>query len=369
MHYTLHLTANCNMRCRYCYVQQNPLVMTTAVARSAIDMAALQKKPCGIVFFGGEPLLCRDLIYETVDYAEHIAATQDTKFYFKITTNGLLLDSDFLRFADTHNIFIALSHDGVKEAHDKNRVLPDGRGTFDLLSPKIDMLLEKRPYSPVLMTIDPSVIKRYADSVAYLYDRGFRYLICSLNYAGPWNEGTMRELRSQYLKLARFYRTHTLREEKFYLSPFEVKLASHIRGGDTCAERCELGRRQISVGPDGRLFPCVQFVGDDALCIGNVANGIDESRRDRLYHINEAERDTCASCSIRKRCNHHCACLNRQVTGSLTEVAPSLCAHERILLPIADSLGEDLYRRKNEMFLQKQYNDMFPLLSLLDDRL
>ena len=51
----------------------------------------------------------------------------------------------------------------------------------------------------------------------------------------------------------------------------------------------------------------------------------------------------------------------------IDRVSPVLCAHERILLPIADGLAEKLYKKKNSLFLQKQYNDMFPLVSMIED--
>lgn len=44
---------------------------------------------------------------------------------------------------------------------------------------------------------------------------------------------------------------------KFYLSPFEVKLLSHINQYCYRKERCELAQRQISVDPEGNLYPCV----------------------------------------------------------------------------------------------------------------
>jgi sulfatase maturation enzyme AslB (radical SAM superfamily) len=50
----------------------------------------------------------------------------------------------------------------------------------------------------------------------------------------------------------------------------EVKVNSHINKETYCIERCELGNKQISVAPDGGLFPCVQFVGSEQYCIGNV---------------------------------------------------------------------------------------------------
>ena len=101
--------------------------------------------------------------------------------------------------------------------------------------------------------------------------------------------------------------------------------------------------------------------------IGHIKSGTDENKRLELYQINEREKQSCEGCAVKGRCNHHCGCLNKQATGSITKVAPALCAHERILLPIADRLGERLYRKRSAMFIQKQYNDMYPLLSLLED--
>ncbi|MDP2892635.1 MAG: SPASM domain-containing protein, partial [Bacillota bacterium] len=91
--------------------------------------------------------------------------------------------------------------------------------------------------------------------------------------------------------------------------------------------------------PDGTLYPCVQFVGDMNFAIGDVIYGIDEKKRAFLFETNGTEKAECASCAIRDRCLHTCGCLNRQVTGRIDRVAPSLCAHERILLPIADKLS------------------------------
>lgn len=369
MHYTLHLTNDCNMSCKYCYVNgESKCSMSIETAKKVVDMAAKSNQSSiGIIFFGGEPLLHKDLIYETVDYCKWKEKSCSSLFHYKITTNGLLLDEEFLDFSSKINLFIALSHDGIKEAHDKNRVDKKGNGTFSLLSEKIDLLLSRRPYAPVMMVVNADTVQYYAQSVKYLYSRGFKYLISSLNYAGDWTELNMKILEEEYKKLADFYYDRTLAEDKFYLSPFEVKISSHINKDTYCHERCELGKKQISVGPDGLIYPCVQFVGDSHYSIGDVNTGIDELRRYELYSVNEEEKESCLECVIRERCNHYCGCLNKQTTGRIDLVSPVLCAHERILLPIADRLANKLFKKRNGMFIQKHYNDMFPLISLVED--
>ena len=365
------------MRCRYCYDSAHPggdMDFDTAAAAIQVAIKAVQAKgddqSLGVIFFGGEPLLCRDLIQRIVRFCGEIEASTGQTFHFKVTTNGLLLDEAFLTHPDTAGIFVALSHDGVQAAHDAHRVDAAGRSTFERLRPQIDLLIRHRPYAPVMLVVTPETVSSYAQSVAWLFDRGFRYLICSLNYAGAWQEPDMEELRRQYEAIAEWYSQKIIAEAKFYFSPFEVKISSRIFPGRCQREQCELGMRQISVAPDGQLYPCVQFAangGDPAYAIGHVRSGIDEAARQKLYHANAREKETCAQCAIRLRCNHHCGCLNRQSTGRIDRASPVLCAHERIVLPIADRLAARLFKRRSPMFVQKHYNELFPLVSLVED--
>ena len=368
MHYTLHLTGRCNLRCDYCYVNHGG-DMTYETARAVVDLAGRDAKRAGLIFFGGEPLLFRELITDTVAYAHSCEKNGGCRYFFKITTNGLLLDDDFLDFAKRENLFIALSIDGVKEAHDAHRKDCDGRGSYDRVVDAARRLLLVKPYSSALMTIRPDTLPLYAAGVESLFSLGFAYVIASLDYSANWQETDLPELERQYKLLAEIYERKTLAEDKFYFSPFEVKISSHINNRTYCRERCELGLRQLSVGPDGVLYPCVQFVGDPAFQLGDVHRGIEEAVRQKLYTRNETEKPGCDRCAIRVRCNHYCACLNRQATGSIDGISPMLCAHERIVLPIADELAERLYHRGSALFIQKQYNDLYPLLSLAEDRL
>ena len=177
MHFTLHLTDACNLRCRYCYVNQSTHSMTLDTAKAAVDLAAKDPGHHGLIFFGGEPLLQRQLIYDTVAYAQSLRLPG--KFHYKITTNGTLLDREFLDFSQKNQVFIALSHDGI--AQDINRIGPEDSGTFDALEPIAKSLLRVRPYAPVMMTVAPNTVRFYAQGVQYLYELGFRYLICTID--------------------------------------------------------------------------------------------------------------------------------------------------------------------------------------------
>lgn len=332
--------------------------------------AGLTNGSCGVVFFGGEPLLQRELLLELVGAGRAMQKAGAGRFHYKITTNGLLLDESFLEAAVRNEIVIAMSFDGVREAHDAHRRRADGSVTFDLLLPKLRMLLAAKPYSNVIMVVNPDTAGRMAESVEFLFDCGVRYLIMALNYAGDWQAEHLEILRQQYTRLAARYARWTLAGRKFYFSPIEVKLSSHINRDRFDAERCDLGRRQISVDPAGYLYPCVQFVragSQSRWCIGHVSSGIDTGRADGLNAEAKQEKAQCATCDLRARCGHTCACLNWQATAGITSVSPILCAHEKMLIDLADRLGNFLYRRQSPLFIQKHYNAAYPMLSLMED--
>ena len=373
MHITLHITTGCNMRCDYCYSPPlKRLDMTEEVVHKAIDFASeLSPENTGIIFFGGEPLLKKDFIESTINFCKEREAKYGNHYHYKVTTNGLLLDEEFLKYGKSVGLIIGLSIDGIKKAHDTHRKDTVGNGTFDRLEHKIDSLLKYHPYSMAMMTVSPENIKYYTDSVKYLFDKGFKYLVVSLNYAGEWMDSDIKELNKQYKALAKLYKKMILEQKKFYFSPFETKFASHIKGQEAKCYRCALAQRQVSISSDGLIYPCVQFVQDGIsnkeYSIGNVWEGFDEKKRAKLYELSQKSREFCEDCALQTRCNNDCSCLNWQTTKKIYTVAPVLCETERILIPIVDKLGDKLYKQHAPMFIQKHYNAVYPIISLLED--
>lgn len=369
MHVTLHITSGCNMSCTYCY---SPPIkrqdMSRETAFNSIDFVASQYPTnTGIVFFGGEPLLNKDLIKESIIYAK----TKSNYYHYKVTTNGLLLDEEFLLFANAEKLQISMSMDGHEKAHDTFRRRLDGSPTFSVLEKKMELLLDFQPYAKCLMTVSPETVSYYSDSVEYLFNKGFKYLIVSLNYAGNWTEKMLHELKRQYTKISSLYEALIMKEKKFYFSPFEMKLASHIRQNNFECYQCHLAQKQISVAPDGRIYPCVQFVKDGIsnieYAIGSVLEGIDETLQNRMYEESKKQDINCMECDYNARCNNKCSCLSWQLTGKLNKITPIVCETERILIPIVDRLGERLYKKGSNMFIQKHYNSVYPILSMMED--
>jgi uncharacterized protein len=373
MHFTLHLTTGCNLNCSYCY--SPPLLredMNENTLLQSIHFAAsISRNNAGIIFFGGEPLLCQDMIFQAINECKLLEKSIGFVYHTKMVTNGMLLDEPFIKKATDLRLSIALSFDGIKNAHDAHRQTPNHQSTFDKLDSISSVLLRYQPYANVLLAVTTRTASYYAASVHFLFNKGFKYLIASVNYADEWTDQDLAILKKEYLKIADLYQQWTLAGKKFYFSPFEVKLATHIKRKDAQCFRCALAQHQISIAPDGKLYPCVQFVGNGHnhldYSIGDIQLGINEQKRIALFEQSKIKDEACADCALNHRCNNDCSCLNWQTTGNINKISPLLCESERMLIPIVDKLGKELFQKKAQTFIQKHYNPSYPYLSLFED--
>ena len=137
----LHLSHDCNLRCRYCFANQGDYHgkrenMPLNVALKAVDMLIAKSgavKNLEMDFFGGEPLMNFDVLRQTVSYAKEQARKAGKIFKFTCTTNGLLLDREKSDYLNEEMDNVVLSLDGRREVNDFARPCPNGRGSFDLI--------------------------------------------------------------------------------------------------------------------------------------------------------------------------------------------------------------------------------------------
>ena len=80
------------------------------------------------------------VVKELVAYGRRLEQEHNKLFRFTLTTNGVAVDDEFIEFANKELYNVVISIDGRKEVHDKLRVTPNGKGSFDLIFPKVKKL-------------------------------------------------------------------------------------------------------------------------------------------------------------------------------------------------------------------------------------
>ena len=132
------ITLRCCNDCTYCQVtaegeNAKDFDMSKKVARRVVDYIFESPSPTiKIEFQGGEPTLNMETLQDAVLYAEKINEVRKKNLDFVICTNLVNVTDQQLQFFKEHNIHISTSLDGPRDIHDKNRVLRNGGGTYDL---------------------------------------------------------------------------------------------------------------------------------------------------------------------------------------------------------------------------------------------
>lgn len=322
-----------------------------------------------ITFFGGEPLLLMDLMENIIDYAW---SKYPSKFAFRASTNGVLINQCFLELCRKYNMSFVLSLDGNSEMQNANRITPTGKGSFALVEKNIDAILGFNPYTIVVSVITPETATLVYDSVTWLFDRGFKYVVQTLDHNADWNKNDLVTLAKQYKQLSRFYFNALEEGKKIYYSPFDERIKTRTIKPLQCGDLCDLANTQIAVAPSGRLYPCVQFIGNDTsehqkFSIGDVFTGFNQEKRLNYVKENYGPKKPCDDCELNGRCMNGCGCVNWRATGKLNLVPVVLCEHERMLMPIVDKLANKLWKKNNELFKRKFYSPFFALSSYIED--
>ena len=127
-------TEKCNFRCTYCYEDFELGKMsdsTQAGIEKYLERRIPGLKKLVLSWFGGEPLVAKDVVFRISQYAKNLCDTYGVAFEGNLTTNAYLLNAaTFDRLIALNQNFFQITLDGWEEAHDVLRKRKDGAGTF-----------------------------------------------------------------------------------------------------------------------------------------------------------------------------------------------------------------------------------------------
>ncbi len=345
----LHVSHDCNLRCRYCFASTGDfgtgkrMTMSFETAKRAIDFVVEKsgaRRNLEVDFFGGEPLMAMDTVKKTVEYARSIEKAHDKNFRFTITTNGMLLDDEVIDYVNAEMSNVVLSLDGRREVNDHMRPTPGGQGSYDIIVPKFQKLVAGRGTKDYYIrgTFTRENLDFAAD-VLHFASLGFKNLSVEpvVSEADkPWalREEDVAAVEAEYEKLAAALRERP--EVNFF--HFNVDLSQgpcvikRLRG---CGAGCEY----VAITPDGDIYPCHQFVGNDEYLLGNLYDGtFDRTISGKFAALNIYTREKCKTCWARFYCSGGCSASNLAVNGDIAVPHEIGCQLERKRLECAIAL-------------------------------
>jgi uncharacterized protein len=317
---SLAIAQKCNLGCTYCYAQEGSFgapatAMSREVALAAVDRlfeGAMAGQRFNLAFLGGEPLLGRNVLRETTEYAAGIARDRGLQVGFSITSNGTVLTPEDGEFFERHGFAVTISLDGVAETHNQLRPFKNGSSSFDRILANIRpvLALQNRMQVSARVTVTPRNLD-LVKSLNCFVDLGFHSIGFSPMLASPTGREQMgaRDLDymlEQMMTCGREFERRVIAGQRY---PFSNMVAAmkEIHHGTHRPYPCGAGAGYLGVSADGELSACHRFVGDAEGMMGNLRSGVNREQQakwlaDRHVHRQEP----CRSCWAQYLCGGGC---------------------------------------------------------------
>ncbi len=330
----LHIAHTCNLNCSYCFASQGKYqgdraLMSFETGKRALDFLIENsgtRHNLEVDFFGGEPLMNWQVVKDLVKYARSIEKEHNKNFRFTLTTNGVLIDDDVIDFCNKEMDNVVLSLDGRKEIHDKFRVNYEGKGSYDTIVPKFQEFVKRRgDKSYYIRGTFTHNNTDFTNDLFHMADLGFKELsmepvVCPPSDPVALTNDDLPILFDQYELLAKEMIKRKKNGNGFTFYHYMIDL----KNGPCIYKRvsgCGSGTEYMAVTPWGDLYPCHQFVGDEKYKLGDIYNGVTNTKiQDEFKKCNAYSRPDCKDCWAKLYCAGGCAANSYHATGSVSGI-------------------------------------------------
>lgn len=326
---TIAPTLHCNFACEYCFEQavqpgrpdtmrlepSQRAIMSPPVQKALVDFVGQHDKLRGlrVIWFGGEPLLARRVIYDLSEHLTALADARGMRYYAYMVTNGYLLDVEpdvieRLRTARVRGIKVTL--DGPPDLHDKRRCLKTGRGTFQRIVANLHRLQDANFNVDLRVNVDEDNREAVFELADYLAAQGLTRMRltlarvvadakgCSSIEDGCTASGEFMELEKRFRQYMR---------DRGYQPPCGEPFPS--TGGT--AGCCATMANGWVIDPDGDMYKCWNEIGHKPDAVGNLlvaSNALNQHARAAGYlEYDPFAFDKCHDCPVLPLCMGGCA--------------------------------------------------------------
>lgn len=309
---TIAPTIDCNLACKYCYEDKRPGRMAPAIERQLLDYVDSNlpgKRIFRVIWYGGEPLLCKDTIYRLSESFISAARLQGIDYSAEMVTNGLLLDrqtvDNLKALGSWRNFQITL--DGTAAHHDLKRPRKGGASTFQRIFENTRYASIHLPVT-LSMNVDRLNVSSCHDLLDLLNTEAVsvsRVRFCAIHPYGDGcrniNDTTDVSIMNnrEFSKIEAELLAHASDLGIPVLDPMKKKVATTCQAVST---------HSVVVEPDGTLQRCWTEVGNAKTSIGILGESIviNSDASMRWLSFDPTRNDPCQSCEVLPTCFGGC---------------------------------------------------------------
>lgn len=308
LEYTISITNQCNLHCSYCYEKKMNTEfgsMSDETMHRVADFINQRGDADTVFLFGGEPLLYKDKVRF---FCDNLKAKT-----LVITTNGTMLNEEFIMWCAEHKIVLNMSHDGAKCAE---------RGVDPkLLDEKAKLLVKHHTNTLFQLVYTEETLPYLYDNILHLKKLGAKKVSATLDAnTDPADIDQFGDImKEQWQKIARIPN----------LMVFELaQKIERIKGKKSSL--CEICKNKLFINWDGRFYPCVQFQNRSEFLCGSLSVGIQPEKAREAFPDYSMLSERCEGCEIAEYCRNSCACRKMVTTGTVRDISEAACMEEQV---------------------------------------
>ncbi|MEW5950970.1 MAG: radical SAM protein [Elusimicrobiota bacterium] len=274
----LALTSSCTLGCNHCRIEKNKYInLDFEKAKSGVDILLDSVgKYKRLEIYGGEPFLKFDLMKKILSYAKKKANIKNKKLSVSVATNATLLDNEKISWIRNNHVNVSVSFSGSEGSHNYNRIYSNGRGSFSLVSKKIDFLVKNinSDYLVCLYCVDGGFAGSIKKDFLKIIRKGFRIINIECVSGRGWDEKNYEEFKEGINFVLNTIYEEMEKGNFIFLEPFIEMLQDRKSWDYTCPKY-----RDLEMYPDGNLgfypFAFVKYSKvSKKISIGNWLSGL-----------------------------------------------------------------------------------------------
>lgn len=318
----LNITDSCNLACTYCYAKEGTyasdkrwVYMTLDTVRASIRRVLdIFPKGIGMIqFFGGEPLVNREVLRASVLWMEEFFSLKALPMpVLTMVTNGTLIDDEDIDFFNAHFDSLTISLDGEKEINDRQRIYSNrSDSVYDKVVEVIHRMKEKdrKFFLAIEGTINDFHIEAFKRSARNKTYEDLSALPIDQIHISPVIDSEREDAHA--IDPYRLFFEDWV-EHEFEKNKHNIRLKSIVHIMNAAKDNlvygngCGASRTDLAVSVEGDMYPCFMFIGEETFKIGNISDDIENLKENhekiRRRIADSEENETCQSCWMKPLC-------------------------------------------------------------------
>lgn len=343
----LHLTDACPLECIYCYMRERGYQssgqsqvrwMNADIAQRAAEAIFYSAVKHGfsrvkLKYAGGEPSLNFTALLAAQQRAEQLASNLGLTVEAVLISSGFFLSDYQMDLLREHAVNVTISLDGIGEAHDQQRPLVNGGGSFRFVENTIERLSARGIKPHISLTITGRNIETLPATLGYILDHGLTITLNFYREHDPSNSRVNLQASQEEMVVSCKYAFQVI-ERKLPSYSFLSSFADRINLRVPHSYPCGVGRNYLVIDPVGNIFKCQMAMDTPVTNICDTKDPLTLVRADPIgiQNLPIDKKEECRDCIWKYYCAGGCPWLAYCQSGRY-DTHSAYCEVYRAIIP------------------------------------